>query len=193
MVAVARAEYPDRVFEATAPQTVFIGFDMLRPPFDDERVRQAVSYAIDRAGFVDLLGGTESLRITCQILPPNFQGYTPYCPFTADAGTEWSGPDMDRARELVMQSDAVGERVRVWASKGESWSIDLLEQVTAVLNELGLRAELEVLPPDDFFGGAFSLPGSPRHPDVFSYYWSTGYPARGSSCTRSTDAARTTT
>ena len=101
------------------PQTLFIGFDTVRPPFDDERVRQAVSYAIDRARFVDLLGGTASLRITCQILPPNFQGYTPYCPFTRDAGAEWSGPDEDRARELVIQADALGERVRVWANEDD--------------------------------------------------------------------------
>ena len=175
-LAVARAEYPDRVFEATAAQTLFIGFDTLRQPFDDERVRQAVSYAIDRARVVDLLGGTASLRATCQILPPNFQGYTPYCPFTRDAGTEWSGPDVDRARELVTQADALGGRVRVWASEDDPRSVDLMKQVTAVLNEIGLRAELEVLPSDDFYEGAFAPAGSPRHPDVLSYYWFNGYP-----------------
>jgi YVTN family beta-propeller protein len=175
-LALARAEYPDRVFEATAAQTLFIGFDTVRPPFDDERVRQAVSYAIDRARFVDLLGGTASLRPTCQILPPNFQGYTPYCPFTRDAGAEWSGPDVDHARQLVRQAGALGERVRGSASEDDPRSVDMMKQVAAVLNEIGLRAELEVLPPDDFYGGAFAAPGSPRHPDVFSYNWFTGYP-----------------
>jgi peptide/nickel transport system substrate-binding protein len=175
-LAVARAEYPARVFEATAAQTLFIGFDTVRPPFDDERVRQAVSYAIDRARFVDLLGGTASLRPTCQILPPNFQGYTPYCPFTRDAGAEWSGPDMDHARELVTQADALGERVRGSANEDDPSSVDMMKQVTAVLHQIGLRAELEVLPSDDFYGGAFAAPGSSRHPDVFSYYWFTGYP-----------------
>jgi YVTN family beta-propeller protein len=175
-LAVASAEYPDRVLEATTAQTLFIAFDAVKPPFADERVRQAVSYAIDRARLVDLLGGAASLRATCQILPPNFQGYTPYCPFTRDPGTEWSGPDMDRARELVTQADALGERVRVWASEDDPPSVELMRQVTAVLDEIGLRAELEVLPVDDFYGGAFAAPGSPRHPDVLSYYWFNGYP-----------------
>jgi peptide/nickel transport system substrate-binding protein len=175
-LAVARAEYPDRVFEATTTQTLFIGFDTVRPPFDDERVRQAVSYAIDRARLIDQLGGTASLRATCQILPPSFQGYTPYCPFTRDPGTEWSGPDMDHARKLVMHADAVGERVRVWADEGQPHSVDLMEQVTVVLNDIGLRADLEILATDDFYGGAFAPPGSSRHPDVLSYYWFTGYP-----------------
>jgi peptide/nickel transport system substrate-binding protein len=175
-LAGARAEYPDRVFEATAARTLFIGFDTVKTPFDDERVRQAVSYAIDRGRFVDLLGGTASLRTTCQILPPNFQGYTPYCPFTRDAGAEWSGPDVDHARELVTQADALGEGVRVWATEDDPPLVDLMKQVTAVLNEIGLRARLEVLPSDDFYDGAFAPPGSPRHPDVFSYYWFIGYP-----------------
>jgi peptide/nickel transport system substrate-binding protein len=193
-LAVARAEYPDRVFEATTARTLFIGFDVVKPPFDDEGVRQAVSYAIDRGRLVDLLGGTASQRATCQILPPNFQGYTPYCPFTRDAGTEWSGPDMDRARKLVTQADADGEPVRVWAAEGQSGSVDMMKQVTAVLNEIGLRAELEVLPSDAFVGGVFAPAGSPKHPQVFSYDWVTGYPgAFGSSYTRSTDAARTGT
>jgi peptide/nickel transport system substrate-binding protein len=175
-LAVFRAEHPDRVFEATAPQTLFIAFDTAGPPFDDERVRQAVSYAIDRARLVDLLGGPASQRVTCQILPPNFQGYSPYCPFTRDPGTEWSAPDVDRARRLVMQAGAEGERVRVWASRSEPWSVDVMEQVAAVLDEIGLRARLEVVPSQEFFDGAFAPPGSPGHPNVVPYYWSTGYP-----------------
>jgi len=175
-LAVARAEYPGRIFEATSTQTLFIGFDAVKPPFDDERVRQAVSYAIDRGHIVDPLGGTVGLRTTCQILPPNFQGYTPYCPFTRDPGTEWSAPDVDRARELVRQAHAVDEPVTVAAARDDHPSVDLMKYVTAVLDQIGLRAELEVLPSDDFYGDAFSPPGSPRHPGAFSYYWFNGYP-----------------
>jgi peptide/nickel transport system substrate-binding protein len=66
------------------PVTLFVGFDTVKPPFDDERVRQAVSYALDREHLVDLLGGATIQRRTCQIFPPNYQGYTPYCPFTLE-------------------------------------------------------------------------------------------------------------
>jgi ABC-type transport system substrate-binding protein len=51
-----------------------------------------------------------------------------------------------------------------------------MEQVAAVLDEIGLRAKLKVVPSHEFFDGAFAPPGSPGHPDVVPYYWSTGYP-----------------
>ena len=175
-LAVARAESPDQIFEATAPQTLIIGFDVVKRPFDEERVRQAVSYAIDRGRLVDLLGGPATYRATCQILPPNFQGFTPYCPFTRGAGPEWSGSHMDRARELVKQAGAIGEPVRVWVTRDVPETVTVLRQVTAVLNDIGLRATLEVIPPDDFYGGVFGPAGSPEHPHVVSYFWETAYP-----------------
>src|SRR4029078_13285299 len=137
----ARAEYPARIFETNAPQIVFIGLDVKKPPFDDERVRQALSFAVDRARLVDPLGGPERQRPTCQILPPTFQGYTPYCPFTRDPGSEWSGPDVERAGKLVARAGATGQPVRVSISRGYyPGAIDVTEQVAAALDEIGLRA-----------------------------------------------------
>jgi peptide/nickel transport system substrate-binding protein len=177
-LAIARAEYPDRIFETNSAQIVFIGLDVKKPPFDDARVRQALSFAVDRTRLVDLLGGTENLRPTCQILPPTFQGYTPYCPFTRDPGSEWSGPDLNRARHLVAQAGATGGPVKVSISKDYyPGAIEVTKQVAAALNEIGLRATFEVIPFNQYVQRSFAPPGSPEHPQVFSYTWFSGYPA----------------
>jgi peptide/nickel transport system substrate-binding protein len=176
-----RATNPDQVVLAPQYFTVFVGFDVAKPPMDDERLRQAVNFAIDREHIVDLLGGPTRQRPTCQILPPNFQGYEPYCPYTLGAGGGvWSAPDVLRARELVDEAGAVGREVTVWAmdDPGVPGSIDVMRYVTAIMNDLGLDAELEVKGFQRYVETIYlhQRAGSPGAPDVYLGGWITDYP-----------------
>ena len=85
------------------------------PPFDNVKVRQAVNFAIDRLRMADVYGGPPLIAITCQVLPPGFPGYRPYCPYTLDpdAGGHWRAPDLDQARRLVEESGTKGMHVVV--------------------------------------------------------------------------------
>jgi peptide/nickel transport system substrate-binding protein len=191
-LAALRSAHPDQVVTWPGPVTLFVGFDVLKPPFDDERVRQAVNFALDREHIVDLLGGSTIQRPTCQILPPNFQGYAPFCPYTLEPESGvWSGPDTDRARALIEEAQAAGERVTVWVTAAPgfpSGAVEVMRYVTALLRDLGLRADLEVFEDGEaYFRGIYppagaaagARAGTSDHPDVFMTGWVSDYPGAG--------------
>ena len=109
---------PDRVAQWARAFVVYVGMNLGKPPFEDGSVRKAVNFAIDRREVLERMDAPATQPWTCQILPPNFQGYEPFCPFTLDAGSGvWSAPDLDSARALMEEADAVGERVTLWVSE----------------------------------------------------------------------------
>jgi peptide/nickel transport system substrate-binding protein len=182
-LASVQAAHPDQVEHAPQAATFFVGFDMLKPPFDDERVRQALNYAIDRDHVVELLGGPTIQRPTCQILPPNYQGYDPYCPYTLEPERDvWSAPDLDRARALIEDAGAVGQKVTVWVTDTglPPGAVETMRHVTEVLNDLELRANLKIVHDDVHYFDAIYSPtgsaGSPGHPQAYLSGWFQDYP-----------------
>ena len=177
-IASLQVQHPDRMVLSPNPFTIYVGFDLRRPPFDDVRVRQAVNYAIDRDHLVELLGGPTSHRATCQILPPNFQGYEPLCPYTLEPGSgAWSGPDVPRARALIEDAGAVGEEIVVWVMREDPFlggPPPTMRYVTEVLNDIGLRAELRILEIERYFGVIYGQPHD-NPPHVYLSGWATDY------------------
>ena len=156
-------------------QTFFVDFAETRPPFDDVRVRRAVNYALDRARVVDLVGGTDVARPTCQVLPPNFPGYKPYCPYTADPSSAggWTRPDPAKARGLIRASGTAGTEVAVWWHREFDAKVGrYLEQL---LDSLGYRARLRLLPGslDDYFA-ALEAPDASWQ--IATFAWLPDYP-----------------
>jgi YVTN family beta-propeller protein len=180
-LASLQAAHPDQVVYAPQAFTTFVGFDVLKPPFDDERVRQALNYAIDRDHVVELLGGPTIQRPTCQILPPNYQGYDSYCPYTLEPERDvWSAPDLDRARALIEDAGAVGEKVTVWVADLFPGSVETIRHVTEVLNEIGLQANLKIIHDVEVYFDAIDprtvSAGSPGHPQAYLNGWIQDYP-----------------
>ncbi|MEO8424880.1 MAG: ABC transporter substrate-binding protein [Actinomycetota bacterium] len=171
------ATHPDRVVRSPSAGTIHLGFDVHSPPFDDVLVRRALNYAIDRAHVVDLLGGPTTQRPTCQILPPNFQGYEPFCPYSLEPGSGvWSAPDLGRAHALIDASQAAGMHVTVWGAEWTPGAVAVARYTVGVLNDLGLRAKLHVVHDlDAYFGAIYGG----RAPQLYVSGWIADYPGAG--------------
>ena len=181
-LASLQAAHPDQVVPAPDTTTLNVAFDVSKPPFDDVRVRQALNYAIDRDRVVELLGPT-SQRLTCQILPPNVQGYEPFCPYTLepDSGV-WSAPDFERAQALIEDADAVGEKVTVWVTDDPQAFIypgpvetKTMRYIVGVLNDLGLRANLKIVHDFDEYYEAIYAKGV----QAYLSAWVSNFPGAG--------------
>ena len=108
------AKYSSRVHVNPLTADWYFALNTRTPPFNNLKARQAINYAADRNAYVKIGGGPSLAVPTCQILPPNFPGYKPYCPYTAGSDTtKWTGVDLAKAKQLVQQSGTAGMKVVV--------------------------------------------------------------------------------
>ena len=115
-------------------------------PFDRVAVRRALALAVDRAAVVELYGGANSARPTCQILPPGFPGHQPFCPYTSrpNAAGVWQSPDVARARSLIARSGTAGMEVVVATIRNDAQKRAMGSYFVGLLNDLGYHASLRL-------------------------------------------------
>jgi YVTN family beta-propeller protein len=170
--------HPDRVVRSTQRATIYVGFDVSRPPFDDPRIRQAVNFAIDRDHIVELLGGATVHSPTCQILPSTLPGYEPICPFTLEPESGvWSAPDPGQARRLIEAADPAEQTVDAWVMEEDpnlAAPVETMTYVVDVLNDIGVRTDLRVLKPDPYAEGIYA-----GEPQMYLFGWATDYLGAG--------------
>jgi peptide/nickel transport system substrate-binding protein len=152
-----RARYPAQVHIAPRAATMLVQPNTKRPPFDSLAARRALAFAIDRGRMVALAGGGDSVRVTCQILPPSSPGYRPYCPHTTGTGSGvWTAPDLARARELVGRSGTRGMRVDMIAIRGDALFSSAADVVADALRQLGYRVSVRTYRDFASYFGAYS-------------------------------------
>jgi peptide/nickel transport system substrate-binding protein len=119
--------------------TYYFWMNQTQEPFNNQKVREAVNYAVDPAALERIYTG--QIVGTQQILPPGMPGYKKI---------ELFPHDVAKAKELIAQSGVKDKEVTVWTDS-ESPNNDAGTYYAGVLNEIGLKAELKILNPDNYF------------------------------------------
>ncbi|HEU5142944.1 MAG TPA: ABC transporter substrate-binding protein [Solirubrobacterales bacterium] len=113
------------------------------PPFDDQKVREAVNVGVDRSGLARIYAG--EMAPGCSFLPPRMPGYTEE---TDLSGCPWGDPsqaaDIDRAKQLIREAGAEGAEVTVWGDDVET-TPKVTQAYADMLNQIGLDAEPKII------------------------------------------------
>lgn len=130
-----------RTVEGPYLRIFYVGMNLRRGPFKDERVRQAVRYAIDYDGLVKLMAHGRALPLQGPIIKGLF-GYTP------DLGVVRHDPL--RARELLRAAGYVnGFDTVLYASSGSTAFGPTRDEICAKLQSdlksVGIRAQVKML------------------------------------------------
>lgn len=131
----------DRVLELPGICTTYMGLNTTKKPLDDVRVRQAISYAIDRTAIVNASGGTQLGDPATTILPPAVAGHKDFDLYPSQDGTG----DVEAAGKLL---DEAG------LSDGFTLTLDIRSQesmqaqgeaVQQALERVGIEVELNLI------------------------------------------------
>ena len=139
LTAEIKARYSDRYTEGPTLSVNYFFLNQELPPFDDEKVREAVNVAVDSTALARLFGGR--LTGTCNLIPAGIPGHAERdCPFG-----DPNGPgDTAKAKQLVEEAGATGEKVTVYANNDTNRP-QIGEYYTALLDDIGLDADLRVV------------------------------------------------
>jgi YVTN family beta-propeller protein len=160
-VSALSQSFPSQLHQNPLRAIDYVWLNARSAPFDNLLARQAFSYAVDRAALAQFAGGPNvnaagGGRPTCQLLPPDFPGYAPYCPYTADPtpSGRWLAPDLLKAQALVRESGTGGAPVTLLLPSFYPRRVG--EVLVANLRAIGYHARLADLP---FYQALASPPG----------------------------------
>ena len=118
-LAAITTQHASQVHTNPQPATVALFLNTRLAPFNQSRRAQGAE--LRRGSRRSGQGGRRAdvAQPTCQILPPHFPGYRPYCPYTAGTTAQgrWTAPDLAKARALIARSGTRGMKITFW-----SWS-----------------------------------------------------------------------
>jgi peptide/nickel transport system substrate-binding protein len=149
-------------------QQNYVVINNLKKPFDDPRVRQALNYAVDKAGIVkSVFAGTGATLSQAPTLTPGVFGFAD---MREPGKNTIFAYDVEKARDLLKQAgyeDRNGDKVlegaqgeplslKLWTRKTGKGEYQIAQLIQSFLEKLGMKVELTVLE-SATFSAALSL------------------------------------
>ena len=185
-ITTAPDEFGDRFVEAPSSTFTYVGFPTYDPRFEDKRVRQAISMAIDREAISDaIFNGTNTPADDA--ISPVVDGYR-------EGACQYCEYDPEAAADLLAETDFdTSQPIELWFNSGaghDAWMEAVGNQLRENLGiEYSLRGDLdfaEYLPLADEqgFTGPFRLGWAMDYPSPQNYleplYSTSALPPNGS-------------
>jgi peptide/nickel transport system substrate-binding protein len=143
-------------------------------PFSDERVRKALSYAIDRTGLAEAVSGKYGQPLKAAV-PPGLSAWaTDKFNAAYDALEVPLTPDLATAKQLIKNAGAEGLKIEVIVQ--ESPTADIVgPAIQQAGTAIGLDISIKKLPTADWAAANFSGI-QPRPFDSMLNFWAADYP-----------------
>jgi peptide/nickel transport system substrate-binding protein len=125
-------------------------------PFNNQQVREAVAYAIDRRALSRLDSGFQTPA--CFFLPVGMIGHPKgTCPY----GDPNAAPNLTKAKQLIQQSGLAGTAVTVWGETRQPRR-EYVDYFASVLNAIGLKATEKIIADTTYFPTIGNLKLNPQ-------------------------------
>ncbi|MFF9393076.1 ABC transporter substrate-binding protein [Streptomyces griseoluteus] len=155
--------------------TNYIAFNPKVKPFDDPKVRQAISYAVDRSSVINAAGGSALAEPATTFLPDQKSfGYTPHDLFPAGR----SG-NAAKAKELLKEAGHPnGLTVTLTHSNSKDFetSPEIATALQDALKKAGITVRLQGLEDNDYRDKIHSIK---TEPGFFLAHWGADWPSGG--------------
>lgn len=168
-------ELASRVGTGHFGYTNYIAFNPTVKPFDNVKVRQAISYAVDRSSVINAAGGSALAEAATTYLPHQKSfGYTPYDLFPAG---RTGNPA--KAKELLAQAGYKnGLTVTLTHSNAKDFetSPEIATAVQDALKQAGITVKLQGLEDNDYKDKIHNVN---TEPGFFLAHWGADWPSGG--------------
>lgn len=156
------------------PATYYLAFNTKKAPFDNQKVREAISYAVNRSSVVNALGGSTVAGASTTFLPPQKAlGHQPYDYFPAgDTG------DAAKARQVLAEAGVANLTIELAHQNddAEGQGPKVAAAVQEALKQAGITVELTAIDAATYR----DVTGKPdTEPGLSLQYWGADWPSGG--------------